>query len=130
MEDKLKQLNLDDEKVKAILKLTQSPYQRYIQTEKGKLAKSRCNAKYKANLRNNLDANIVQDHISFIKSDDRQYFKLTELWKHYDSPIYTKENKFKITRKQYLDQLTKLNLPQVRTYVKNNIKYYNGAYEL
>ena len=118
MEVLLKQLIADPEKVQEIMRLAETPYQRYMKSDKGKAAKSRSNAKY-ANTHKTSQLH-DEDVQTWLKGQSG-YKSLSELVNEYERPVKMCQLK---------ESLTRLGVPIVPSYFEEGKRVHRKVYAL
>jgi hypothetical protein len=134
MEQKLAEIIDDPEKVKAILALTSgrlSPQQRYMQSDKGKEAKRKSNAKY--NAKSEPDKEAVRKWLTDVyadRTDDKtEHYMLSDYWDTYTTWAGTKQMKA-VKRPEFKDQLAALAVPTATSYMCEGKRIHRKVYVL
>jgi hypothetical protein len=132
LKEQLQTLVQDDAKVEEILKLTNKPnaYQKYMQSEKGRAAKKRANAKYQGP--SVIEPGSVQNHITWLRNSlaEPKCFLLTDLWESYCNSDYNNKE-CRITRHMYKSELDHAtDVKTVCPHFRDDKKYYTSAYEV
>jgi hypothetical protein len=114
-----------EDKLADVMKLVNSSFSKYIQSDKGKLAKQRANQTYTSKVKAAASSpDFVRKQLSGIGGDPAT---LTCLWNHYRND-FVNVDKPTLTRAQYKKHLDELAIPIRNPHIRNGIKYYGPGY--